>query len=94
MGFLLGKMEGRPASIQDLDICEVALGKLHELGYSHGDVNRYNFVVAEKGVKTVDFECLQENASPDSMYEELGSLCVRLTDESGLGGGFIVGCRC
>ena len=58
IGFLLEKIEGRFASIQDLDICEVALGKLYELGFLYGDVNRYNFLVAEGGIKLLDFECL------------------------------------
>ncbi|CAI7646524.1 unnamed protein product [Penicillium glandicola] len=90
MGFLLEKIEGHPASIQDLDICEAALGKLHELGFLHGDANRYNFLVTEEGVKLLDFECLQENASRESMREELESLRLELTEESGRGGGFIL----
>jgi tRNA A-37 threonylcarbamoyl transferase component Bud32 len=89
MGFLLEKIEGRPASIQDLDICEAALGKLHELGFLHGDANRYNFLV-EGGVKLLDFECLQGNASRESMHKELESLRLQLTEDSGRGGGFII----
>lgn len=89
MGFLLEKIEGRPASIQDLDICEAALGKLHKLGFLHGDVNRYNFLVVEGGVTILDFERLQEKASWESMHKELGSLRLQLTEDSGLGGGFI-----
>ncbi|KAI1399712.1 alpha-galactosidase A [Hypoxylon fuscum] len=89
MGFLLEKIEGRPASVQDLSACETALGKLHELGLVHGDVNRYNFLVTEEGVKLIDFERLQENASPEAMGKELESLRAELVDESGRGGGFI-----
>jgi len=89
MGFLIEKIEGRSASFQDLSICETALGKLHELGLLHGDVNRYNFLVTEEGVKLIDFECLLENASPESMRKELESLRAELVDESGRGGGFI-----
>jgi len=89
MGFLLEKLEGRSASIQDLDVCETALGKLHELGLVHGDVNRYNFLVTEEGAKLIDFEHLQEDASPESMRRELEKLRAELADESGRGGGFI-----
>ena len=89
MGFLLEKVEGRPASHQDLSICEAALGKLHELGFVHGDVNRYNFLVTEEGVKLLDFEGLVENASPELMREELESVRAELVDESGRGGGFM-----
>lgn len=51
MGLLLEKIEGRLASFQDLSICKTALEKLHELGLVHEDVNRYNFLVTEEGVK-------------------------------------------
>ncbi|KAF3070624.1 alpha-galactosidase A [Daldinia childiae] len=89
MGFLLEKIEGRPASIQDLSVCETALKKFHELGFIHGDVNRYNFLVTEKGAKLLDFERFQENASPELMSKELENLRAELVDESGRGGGFI-----
>lgn len=89
MGFLLEKIEGRPASFQDLSVCETALGKLHELGLVHGDVNRYNFLVTEEGAKLLDFERLRENASPESMRKELENLRAELVDESGRGGGFV-----
>ncbi|OQD78752.1 hypothetical protein PENANT_c084G05762 [Penicillium antarcticum] len=90
MGFLLEKIEGRAASIQDLSICETALEKLYELGFLHGDANRYNFLVTEEGVKLLDFERLQENASPDSMHKELESVRMELMENSGRGGGFII----
>jgi RIO-like serine/threonine protein kinase len=89
VGFLLEKIERRSASLQDLSVCEAALGKLHELGLVHGDVNRYNFLVTEEGVKLLDFERLQENASPELMRRELESLRAELVDESGRGEGFI-----
>ncbi|KAL3471050.1 hypothetical protein BJX99DRAFT_263665 [Aspergillus californicus] len=90
MGFLLEKIEGRHACIQDLEICEAALGKLHELGFLHGDANGYNFLIAEGGVKLLDFERLQGNASPELMHKELEGLRLQLTEDSGRGGGFIV----
>ncbi|KAM9875415.1 alpha-galactosidase A [Verticillium dahliae] len=89
MGFLLEKLEGRPASFQDLSVCETALGKFHERGLVHGDVNRYNFLVTEEGAKLLDFERFRENASPKSMSKELENLRAELVDESGRGGGFI-----
>ncbi|KAJ9255178.1 hypothetical protein DTO195F2_6394 [Paecilomyces variotii] len=89
MGFLLEKIEGHPASFQDLGICETALRKLHELGLLHGDVNRYNFLITKEGVKLLDFECFRENASPESMFKELENVRAELVEESGRGGGFI-----
>lgn len=90
MGFLLEKIEGRPASMQDLGICETALKKLHNLGFLHGDANKYNFLVTDEGVKLLDFERLQENASPESMHKELESVRMELMEDSGRGGGFII----
>ncbi|KAJ5214997.1 hypothetical protein N7468_010676 [Penicillium chermesinum] len=90
IGFILEKIEGRPASTRDLSACETALEKLHDLGFLHGDVNRYSFLVTEEGAKLLDFEHLQENASPDAMQNELESVRAELTDESGRGGGFII----
>lgn len=89
MGFVLEKVEGRPASLQDLNLCEQALRKLHDLGCTHGDINRYNFLITNEGAKLIDFEHLVENASPESMVKELGRLRAELVDDSGRGGGFI-----
>jgi RIO-like serine/threonine protein kinase len=75
----LEKIEGRPASFQDLSVCEAALGKLHELGLVHGDVNRYNFLVTEEGVKLLDFKRLREKASPELVSKELESLRAELS---------------
>ncbi|KAK1983066.1 hypothetical protein LZ30DRAFT_715540 [Colletotrichum cereale] len=75
--------------MDDLSLCETALGRLHELRLIHGDVNRHNFLVTKEGVKLLDFECLWENGSPESLEKELKSLRAELVDESGRGGGFI-----
>lgn len=90
IGFLLEKIEGRSASIQDLSICETNLKKLHELGLLHKDPNRYNFLVTKEGVKLLDFEHLEENASPESMHQELESVRAELMENSGRGRGFII----
>ncbi|KAJ0415800.1 hypothetical protein BJY00DRAFT_326751 [Aspergillus carlsbadensis] len=88
MGFLLEKMAGRAASIDDLGIREAALKKLHGLGFLHGDANRYNFLITEEGVQLLDFESFQENAGLEAMQQKLESLQLELTEESGRGGGF------
>lgn len=91
MGFLLERIEGRPASLQGLIACEAALEKLHGLGLIHGDVNRYNFLVTDEGedVKLINFERFQENAGPALMSEELEDLRAEMVDESGRGRGFM-----
>lgn len=89
LGFLLEKLEGqRNASIDDLSGCEVALGRFHGLGLLHGDANRYNFLVGQDGVRIIDFEHFQENASEQMRKKEMQSLRNLLSDRSGRGGGF------
>ncbi|PYH80571.1 hypothetical protein BO82DRAFT_286313 [Aspergillus uvarum CBS 121591] len=89
IGFLLKKVKGCHATIQDLKICEAAPGNFRKLGLLHGDVNRYNFLVTQEGVKLLDFECFQVNASSQSMHRELGSIRMKLMEISGRGGGFV-----
>lgn len=49
IGFVLEKVAGRAAGVEDLKACEEVLGKLHARGVVHGDVNRFNFLVGEEG---------------------------------------------
>jgi RIO-like serine/threonine protein kinase len=92
MGFPLEKLDGRRhVSISDLSDCEAALKRLHSLGLSHGDVNRYNSLVGENDVKLIDFERFQERVTEELYSKELESLRMELTDESGRGAGFIFG---
>lgn len=89
IGHLLEKVKGSSASIQDLRKCEAALEKLHKLGLTHGDPNRFNFLVEANEAKLVDFERTQENSSGESMRKELEGLPAELVDHSGRGGGFM-----
>ncbi|KAH7012321.1 hypothetical protein B0J12DRAFT_690621 [Macrophomina phaseolina] len=74
IGFLLEKLEGqRNASIDDLSGCEAVLVRLHGLGLLHGDANRYNFLVGQDGVRIIDFEHFQENASEQIRKKEMQS---------------------
>jgi hypothetical protein len=52
-------------------------------------VNRYNFLGTGGGVKMIDFERLQENATAEAMEEEMKNLEAETDDESGRGGGFM-----
>ncbi|KAB8269430.1 hypothetical protein BDV30DRAFT_229861 [Aspergillus minisclerotigenes] len=73
--------------IQDLKDCTETVRLLHEHGIVHGDLNKYNFLVTEEGVKLFDFEvsAAQEDADPGSTEDELKGLAARLEDESGIG---------
>jgi hypothetical protein len=87
IGFLLEKIDGKFASIDDLPKCEKALRRLHGLGLVHGDVNRYNFIVdrPDGHVRIVDFEHA-EVFDKRKAYVELESLASELVEESGRGG--------
>ena len=91
IGFLLERIDGRPAGIDDLEICKAALKRLHRLGIIHGDCNRYNFVVGNDGKTTlVDFEKSTHGASREAMEAEMASLENHLREETGRGGGFLL----
>jgi len=89
IGILLEKLEGTFASIEDLPGCEEALDRLHSLGLSHGDVNRYNFIIGDGWVKMIDFETCQETQDSAQMEAEISRLAAELQDDSGRGAGFM-----
>ncbi|KAJ3541690.1 hypothetical protein NM208_g4487 [Fusarium decemcellulare] len=90
MGFLMEKMEGRFACLDDLTQCAALLRRLHslgDLGLVHGDVNRYNFVIEENdggNVRLVDFEHAQDY-DEKLAQAELESLPAELAEETGRG---------
>ena len=89
MGFVLEKVEGRPATVEDLSRCESVLRRLHDHGLVHGDINKYNFIVQDDMVRLIDFE--KNQFCPDdteSMQNEMTSLYGQLMEDSGRGGGF------
>lgn len=89
MGFVLEKVEGRPATVEDLSRCESVLRRLHDHGLVHGDINKYNFIVQDDTVRLIDFE--KNQFCPDdteSMQNEMTSLYGQLMEDSGRGGGF------
>ncbi|PLB52525.1 hypothetical protein P170DRAFT_352716, partial [Aspergillus steynii IBT 23096] len=88
IGILLEKLGGREAGIEDLMVCQSALGRLHDIGICHGDVNRYNFIVQGNTARLVDFE--RSHICPDaaSLEDEMESLDDQLRESTGRGGGF------
>lgn len=88
MGFVLEKVEGRPAMIEDLSCCRSVLQRLHDPGLVHGDTNKYNFIVHDDKVLLISFE--KSQFCPDdaeSMQNEVESLRGQLMKETGRGGG-------
>ncbi|CAF9918223.1 MAG: hypothetical protein HETSPECPRED_003703 [Heterodermia speciosa] len=86
IGFLLEKVDGRRAGIEDLDICRRLVTKLHGLGIVHGDLNRHNFLIWSSGAILIDFESACKSDDQVKMKEEMRGLEQQLCDTSGKGG--------
>ncbi|KAK1764892.1 alpha-galactosidase A [Phialemonium atrogriseum] len=92
VGFLLQKVDGVSASVDDLANCEALLRRLHRLGLTHGDVNRHNFLVdrvSGGGVHLVDFEHAEE-LEEKMARAELLSLPAELVEETGRGASVVL----
>lgn len=90
IGFLLEKVEGRPASSGDLEICKDALQRIHDQKILHGDCNRHNFIIgADEKVTLIDFDNAKVDADAEMMAREMDTLEEQLREETGRGGGFI-----
>ncbi|OBT87959.1 hypothetical protein VE02_04515 [Pseudogymnoascus sp. 03VT05] len=91
VGFVCDEVEGRFAGVDDYEECRRGVEKLHEFGVVHGDLNKYNIIIAADGVRFIDLE----NAVLDTEVEgsKFARLCVeeldglenKLNDEEGWG---------
>ncbi|TVY83328.1 hypothetical protein LSUE1_G001753 [Lachnellula suecica] len=86
IGFLIEKVEGRHATHSDLLACQAIVGQLHGMGVLHGDLNKHNFLISERGAVLIDFETAERSIDSEAMEGELRGLEKQLLDESGLGG--------
>ncbi|OBT56982.1 hypothetical protein VE04_02555 [Pseudogymnoascus sp. 24MN13] len=86
IGFLIEHVEGRHATISDLPACEGIVKRLHGLGVVHGDLNKHNFLISEKGAVLIDFETAKKSGDSEGMEREVRGLEGQLLDESGNGG--------
>jgi hypothetical protein len=78
--------DARTAGPGDLESCRKALGRLHELGIKHGDINKHNFLVRDgHDVVLVDFETA-EKCSSQELEDEMNALEENLEDTSFRGG--------
>ncbi|KAI1944140.1 hypothetical protein LOZ12_004258 [Ophidiomyces ophidiicola] len=75
-GFLMEIIRGRYPTMEDLGECEEALHMLHEYGFIHKDINKFNFLVTDHGVRILDFETavLKSDADPGAADAEMKSL--------------------
>ncbi|KAH7308939.1 hypothetical protein B0I35DRAFT_441048 [Stachybotrys elegans] len=87
MGWVMEDLGGwKTAEPGDLAACQEVLGKLHDLGIRHGDINRFNFLVQEGKALLVDFETAEKCSHVKELEEEYGRLEQSLHDQSFRGG--------
>lgn len=87
IGFVIENIaNARHANPDDLTLCQTELSHLHRLGIIHGDVNQFNFLIADGHARLVDFETARKCEDPSSLETELRSLVDQLNDASGRGG--------
>ncbi|KAL8641262.1 MAG: hypothetical protein Q9226_008656 [Calogaya cf. arnoldii] len=86
IGFLLQKLQGRHAGVQDLARCEDVVRKLHSLHILHGDLNRHNFLVDEDQVVLFDLETSFRSQDEEKKAEELRELKKELLNDQGNSG--------
>jgi predicted Ser/Thr protein kinase len=86
IGFLMEYVEGHHSTISDLPACKAIVGRLHDLGILHKDLNKYHFLISERGAVLIDFEAAKRSENSEAMEEEARGLEAQLLDESGTGG--------
>ncbi|KAJ2977830.1 hypothetical protein NQ176_g4151 [Zarea fungicola] len=88
MGILLEMVNGRPATVDDLVVCERAVAWLHKVGFVHGDVNRFNFITNDNGeARMIEFATI-DTWSEEADRMELEALQSCFADTSGAGAPF------
>ena len=86
IGFLIEHVEGRHATISDLPACKTVVRRLHGLDILHGDLNKHNFLISERGAVLIDFETAERSDNSEAMEAELRGLEEQLLDGAGNGG--------
>ncbi|KAL4917598.1 hypothetical protein BDW62DRAFT_201623 [Aspergillus aurantiobrunneus] len=79
IGFLTERItNAQHAGPGDLAACQQVLGRLHQLGIRHGDINRFNFLIRGSEAVLIDFDSAMKCDDQDALREEseasLGSL--------------------
>lgn len=86
VGMLLEKIEGRHPGIEDLEICQAELKRLHQAGFLHGDLNKHNIVIRDGKAVLIDFQTTEYCDDQDELDAEYAKLESCLLDTSGRGG--------
>lgn len=87
IGFVLERIaDARHASTADYDACKTVLSRLHQLGITHGDINRHNFLVVGGKAVLIDFDSARKTADKSALEREMKELEGQLASTSGKGG--------
>ena len=90
IGFLMERVtdetgDARHATPADLEVCQQALAKLHNLGILHGDLVKYNILITNKGATLIDFSEARESDDILASEEERKILETELRSDSDRG---------
>ncbi|KAH2761566.1 hypothetical protein KXW10_000388 [Aspergillus fumigatus] len=91
IGFLMERVtNARHACLNDIAACQQTLGRLHQLGILHGDINRFNFLIHGSKAVLIDFDTARKCDDQDALRKEFEALPGYLQDTSRRGGGGIL----
>ena len=85
-GFLMERvLDARHAGPEHLSLCQEAVRRLHRLGIRHGDLNKYNMLIAAGRATLIDFDAASKCEDTRVLEEEYDGLLDALKDMSGRG---------
>ncbi len=76
IGFILEPVAARQAGIEDLEECQAALRKLHELGIAHGRLSRSSFLILKDEGRALlqGFHSSFETSDPELLAGEIAQI--------------------
>ena len=74
--------DARHATPADLEACQQALAKLHNLGVLHGDVVECNILITSKGVALIHSSTARKSDDSSAFEEEMEVLEAELCSDS------------
>jgi hypothetical protein len=81
MGILLEYIsDTQSGSLEDLDICQKVVRRLHKVNVLHNDINMYNFLLRDGRCWMCDFEDCEMNVTDDRLEKEERNLEMTLQD--------------
>lgn len=82
IGFLLEKVDGKQATIDDGPVCEAVILKLHGLDIIHNDLSKDNFLVSDSCAVLLGFKTAKRSNDRTAMVQELRGLGEQLHQQA------------